>query len=120
PARRPAPKKAAAPRTNKRAATKKAGTKATAEPAEAGVGPEPAEPKPAPKRASKASGASAAMQLSSASFDDLRGLGMSVTQAKRVINYREKIGGFSSVDDLDEVPGFPKGFLADMKEKVRV
>jgi DNA uptake protein ComE-like DNA-binding protein len=44
---------------------------------------------------------------------------MSVTQAKRVIRYREKVGGFSSVDDLDELPGFPKGFLAGVKERVR-
>jgi DNA uptake protein ComE-like DNA-binding protein len=43
---------------------------------------------------------------------------MSVTQAKRVIDYRERIGGFDSIDDLDHVPGFPKALLAQIKEGV--
>ena len=34
------------------------------------------------------------VSLSEADFDELRGLGMSVTQAKRVIRYREERGGF--------------------------
>ena len=56
------------------------------------------------------------MNLSDASFEDLRSLGMSVTQAKRVLDYRERLGGFDSLDDLDYVPGFPKAILAEIKE----
>jgi DNA uptake protein ComE-like DNA-binding protein len=55
--------------------------------------------------------------LATASFEDLRSLGMSVTQSKRVLDYRER-AGFESVDDLDRVPGFPKGFLARMKDSL--
>ena len=40
------------------------------------------------------------ISLSSADYDELRGLGMSVTQAKRVIRYREERGGFGSVEEL--------------------
>ena len=58
------------------------------------------------------------LSLSSASFDELRETGMSVTQAKRVIRHRDEQGGFSTVDELEQVPGFPKAFLADVKSRV--
>jgi len=45
---------------------------------------------------------------------------MSVTQATRVIAYRERQNGFRSVDDLDGVPGFPKAFLEDVKTNMTV
>ena len=48
---------------------------------------------------------------------DLRELGLSVTQAKRVIRYRDE-RGLTSPDDLDGVPGFPKTFLAELKLKL--
>ena len=48
----------------------------------------------------------------------LRRLGMSVTQATRVIAYRERQGGFESLDDLDAVPGIPKNMLAELKEQL--
>ena len=51
------------------------------------------------------------VSLSEADFDELRELGMSVTQAKRVMRYREERGGFSSLEELDRVPGFPRNFL---------
>jgi DNA uptake protein ComE-like DNA-binding protein len=59
------------------------------------------------------------VSLNSGSFEDYRGLGMSVTQAKRVISYREELNGYSSVDDLDRVPGFPVAFLAELKPQLR-
>jgi DNA uptake protein ComE-like DNA-binding protein len=58
------------------------------------------------------------VNLSDASFEDLRSLGMSVTQAKRVLDYRDRLGGFDSIDDLDFVPGFPKSFLDQVKANV--
>ena len=33
---------------------------------------------------------------------------------------RERLGGYNSVDDLDDVPGFPEEFLADLKRRVSV
>ena len=80
--------------------------------------PEPA-PAPAPEPETEAAPASGGMlSLSSASFDELRETGMSVTQAKRVIRHRDEHGGFSTVDELEQVPGFPKAFLADVKSRV--
>jgi hypothetical protein len=45
--------------------------------------------------------------LGEATFRDLRGLGLSITQAKRVLRYRDERGVIHSVDDLDRVPGLP-------------
>jgi competence protein ComEA len=81
---------------------------AVEKPIEPGPLVEPEAPEPLPGMVS----------LSKASLEDLRSLGMSVTQAKRVIDYRERIGGFDSIDDLDHVPGFPKALLAQIKEGV--
>ncbi len=50
-------------------------------------------------------------------FEQLRDMGMSVTQATRVIAYRERQDGFDSIDDLDSVPGIPKSMLAEIKEQ---
>jgi len=58
------------------------------------------------------------VSLASATFDDLRALGLSVTQAKRVLNFRERLDGFDSVDDLNHVPGFPKSILSELKSQV--
>ncbi|MET0835152.1 MAG: helix-hairpin-helix domain-containing protein, partial [Thermoleophilaceae bacterium] len=52
------------------------------------------------------------------SFDQLRGLGLSVTHATRVIAYRERRGGFDSVDDLHTVPGLPEAMLGELKEQL--
>jgi DNA uptake protein ComE-like DNA-binding protein len=47
-------------------------------------------------------------------------VGMSVTQATRVIAYRERQDGFDSVEDLEAVPGIPKKFLTEVKEQLKV
>ena len=43
---------------------------------------------------------------------------MSVTQATRLIAYRERQDGFKSVDDLDTVPGIPKKLLSEIKDQL--
>ncbi len=58
------------------------------------------------------------VSLSVAGFDDLRALGMSVTQAKRVIRFRDEHGSFSSVSQLDDVPGFPRAFLDGIRDRL--
>jgi competence protein ComEA len=58
------------------------------------------------------------VSLSTASLDELLALGMSMTQAKRVVIYREERGGFKSVDELDDVPGFPRTFLLQIKDQL--
>jgi DNA uptake protein ComE-like DNA-binding protein len=42
---------------------------------------------------------------------------LSVTQATRLLAHRERIGSFQSLDQLDEVPGFPQDQLEDLKRR---
>lgn len=58
------------------------------------------------------------VSLRRAELSDLRGLGMSMTQAKRVLDHRDHRGGFYSLDDLDQFPGFPRPFLAELKRRL--
>lgn len=60
------------------------------------------------------------VDLNSGSSEEFRSLGMSMTQARRVIEFREENGGFRSVDDLDRVIGFPRDFLARTKARLTV
>ncbi len=58
------------------------------------------------------------VSLNNASFEELREIGLSVTQTGRVLAYRERSGGFKSVDELDTIPGFPKDFLETVKHRL--
>ena len=58
------------------------------------------------------------LSLNSASFEELRAVGLSVTQTQRVIEYREKNDGFKSLDELDSVPGFERSLLVELKSRV--
>ncbi len=60
------------------------------------------------------------IDLNRASFEELRDVGFSVTQATRVITYRERQDGFRSIDDLADVPGMPRTFLSEVKGKLTV
>jgi capsular exopolysaccharide synthesis family protein len=60
------------------------------------------------------------VDLNAVSYEELLALDLSNTQARRLIAYRERAGGFSSVDDLDDVPGFPDGLRAALKQRVRL
>jgi len=43
-----------------------------------------------------------------------------VTQATRLLAHRERLGRFGSVDDLDQIPGFPQDLLEDLKGRSTV
>ncbi len=58
------------------------------------------------------------VSINSASYDELRSLGLSVTQTGRVLSHRESAGGFGSLDELDAIPGFPKTFLESIKDRL--
>ena len=96
---------------------------ASAAPAEAAEAPQP-KPKKS-KKAKKAKKDEAELpsgeqvDLGTASFEQLRSLGMPVTQAGRVLAHRERTG-FSSVDELDSIPGFPPGFLDEIRSRLTV
>ncbi len=55
-----------------------------------------------------------------ASVEGLRGLGLSITQAARLVTNREARGGFASLDELDAVPGLPAEQRAELRERAHV
>lgn len=60
------------------------------------------------------------INLNTVTFEQLREQNLSVTQATRLLAHRERLGGFKSVDDLDEVAGFPQDLLVDLKARSTV
>ena len=58
------------------------------------------------------------VDVNKASFDQFRELGMSLTQATRLIAYRERHQGFASVDELEAVPGIPKKLLNEIRDQL--
>jgi DNA uptake protein ComE-like DNA-binding protein len=74
---------------------------------------------PTPKRPRRGgSGKNGTLDLNYASFEELRDLGLSVTQCARVIAYRDTRGGFDSVDELDEIPGLPKDTRVALRSRL--
>ena len=59
------------------------------------------------------------VRINAASYEQLRELGLSVTQTGRVLAFRERVGGFNSLDDLDQIPGFPSDFLDRAEDEAR-
>jgi DNA uptake protein ComE-like DNA-binding protein len=68
---------------------------------------------PAPAKKGKA-------DLNSATFEELRGLGLSVTQCARLISYRDSRQGFDSLDEIDAVPGFPDELRRTLKDQIQL
>ena len=60
------------------------------------------------------------LDLNRASFEELRALGISKTQATRVISAREAAGAYTSLDELDGLPGFSPEQLETFKSSVRI
>jgi Helix-hairpin-helix motif len=60
------------------------------------------------------------INLNSVTFEQLREQNLSVTQATRLLAHRERLGGFQSVDDLDQVAGFPPDLLLEIKSRAAV
>jgi DNA uptake protein ComE-like DNA-binding protein len=60
------------------------------------------------------------LDLNRASFEELRALGISKTQATRVISAREAAGAYASLDELDGLPGFSPEQLEAFKSSVRI
>jgi competence ComEA-like helix-hairpin-helix protein len=95
------------------------------EPAPA-VASTPTEP-PAPERkglfgGSRGGGSASSdsVNLNSATFEELREAGLSVTQATRILAYRERFGGYNSVEDLEKVPGFPEDLIESLRGRLSV
>jgi DNA uptake protein ComE-like DNA-binding protein len=57
------------------------------------------------------------LNLNSATFEELRSVGLSVTQAARLIGQREQHGGFESADDVDGIVGIPRDVKQTLKDQ---
>jgi DNA uptake protein ComE-like DNA-binding protein len=75
-------------------------------------------PKPSRRRADTSNDGD--LDINEASFEQLRELGLSVTQSARVIAYRDTRRGFDSLDELDEVPGLPKEVRAELRAQLHL
>lgn len=63
----------------------------------------------------------AAVNLNTATLEELESLkGVGPSKAQAIIDYRKKNGGFKSVDDLNNVPGFGDKTVAKLKSQVSV
>jgi competence protein ComEA len=63
----------------------------------------------------------AAVDLNTASKAELESLkGVGPAKADAIIEYRKKSGGFKSVNDLDNVPGFGEKTVEGLKKEVTV
>ena len=83
------------------------------------AGPPPGAPSPqAPPPPGPGQGS--AINLNTVTFEQLRQQNLSVTQATRLLAHRERLGRFGSVDELDQVPGFPQDVLEDLKSRSSV
>jgi DNA uptake protein ComE-like DNA-binding protein len=95
-----------------------------AAPPQAPPGQAPAPPAPpnpeAGAPAGPAAGEGGSINLNTVTFEQLRSENLSVTQATRLLAHRERTGRFASVDDLDQVPGFPSDLLEDLKRRSSV
>lgn len=94
---------------------------ASPEPAAAPVSPPgPRPPVEAPSGSPVSPGIVGSVNINTASFEELRGADFSVTQATRVLAYRERFGGYSSVDDLARVPGFSPEAIAALRDRISI
>ncbi len=73
--------------------------------------PDPAAPAPAGVEQGVAS-------LNSATYEQLRSLGLSVTQTGRLLAHRERHGDFGSVEDIDRIPGFSRSMIDELKRRL--
>jgi len=86
---------------------------------------DPGDGAPAPPAGSGGAGSGAAtggvVDLNRATLADLDGLpGVGPVLAQRILDWREEHGRFSSVEELQEVPGIGPSTYADLKDRVRV
>ena len=63
---------------------------------------------------------SGGVSLNSATFEELREADLSVTQATRILAYRERFGGYTSIEDLERVPGFPPDTVESLRGRFTV
>ncbi|MGI8631007.1 MAG: DUF4383 domain-containing protein [Solirubrobacterales bacterium] len=53
-------------------------------------------------------------------FRELRALQLTMNQAARFIETRDKLGGFSSIEDIERIPGLPSAVRAELTDRLHV
>jgi hypothetical protein len=74
----------------------------------------------APEDASAVPSGPHSLDLNSASYGQLQSMGLSPTQSARLVAARDRLGGFRSMADVDELPGFPSAVREVLHERCRV
>lgn len=80
--------------------------------------PAPAPPVSHPAAAPPSPVQGGVTDINQAGFEELRSAGLSVTQATRVMAYRERFGGYGAVDDLARVPGFTPDVIEALRGRI--
>jgi competence protein ComEA len=79
------------------------------------------EPAPGPEVTADGSSEPVALDLNTASQEELQDLpGVGPVLAERIVAHREGIGGFTAVEQLQEVPGIGPSKYRDLQDRVRV
>ena len=60
------------------------------------------------------------LELNTITVEGLRRLGLSLTQAARVVRHREALGAFRSAEDLAAIPGFSHEQRADLADRIYI
>ena len=93
---------------------------APGDPQASGAGPSSAPPSTEPEPADTgADGSVEVYEINEVTFEQLRALGCSSTQAARILGRRSSVGPFEGADALDQVPGLPAEFRASLKQRLR-
>ena len=60
------------------------------------------------------------LNLNEATYEDLRRLKLSIKKTGRILDYRQTLGGFKSLDQLDDIAGIPRDVLTELKRKLTI
>lgn len=82
--------------------------------------PSPAAPAQPPWPATAPAPGSEGNDVNTIGFEELRAMGLSVTQASRLVSARQERGGFQSFDELDGLPGFSNELLTRLKRTLTI
>ena len=71
-----------------------------------------------PVAAKPAGGAGRTVSLNSATYEELRSLGLSVAETGRLLAERERMGGFRTLEDVASIRGLPRSLIDELGDKV--
>ena len=111
--------KPAATTTRRRTRTAKATTTSRAR-GKSSTRSKPAASRPARSSRAKRDTKNGKLDLNEAKFEELRELGLSVTQSARLIAYRDVRGGYGSLDELDEIPGLSAEIRRELRGRLQL